>query len=183
VKGVNKFLIAITAVLIVAGIAFGAYYLGQNKEENITPVFTPTAVNISESPTTTAPTATPKLISDNKEAAVESIKAAVAVKDYAALESYMAPQVSVTLYASECCGVLSKSEAGQQMAYLSNGTPPWDFSEVNTIIQKLILADPVNFKDRIIGVASNDLTVSFSLNSENRIDKIFIVVDYKLIAP
>lgn len=95
----------------------------------------------------------------------------------------MAPNVSVGIAASECCGLLSASKATEQLWYLTKGTPPWDFTYPNPIETKLRTADPANFKDAVIGIASNRFAVGFTLNNKYLIDKIFMTIDYKLITP
>lgn len=185
-KGSSKFILGIVATLIVLGAAGGAYYYGSLQRSTTSTTPTPTSVPQETSASTSTPTIEPTSeprISSNRSAVIENIKAAVEVRDYAALESFMAGNVSVILYATECCGTLSSQKAAEQMSYLNNGIPPWDFSGTSTTAQKLIAADPANFSGRVIGIASNGLVVSFNLSNANKIDKIFISADYKLIAP
>ena len=184
---VNKFVVPAAIIAIIIAVGVVAYTVGTNqsdKQAATTSVPTPTSNVISETPTPTLeePTTTSKSTA-SKSQMTENIQAAVQSKNYAALEGYMVSQVSVILYATECCGILSPQKATEQMAYLNNGTPPWDFSSNNPIAQKLIAADPSNFAGRLIGTASNGMVVSFNLNSGNKIDKIFISADYKLILP
>ncbi|MBI4091841.1 MAG: hypothetical protein HY427_01400 [Candidatus Levybacteria bacterium] len=182
----NRFVVPAAIIAIIAAVGVVAYTVGTNqsgKQAATTSVPTPTSNPISETPSPTfEPTTTSKSTASKSQMA-ENIQAAVQSKNYAALEGYMANDVSVILYATECCGILSPQKATEQMAYLNNGTPPWDFSPSNPIAQKLINTDASNFSGRIIGIASNGMVVSFNLNNENKIDKIFISADYKLIAP
>ena len=180
----SKFAVPAALIAIIIAVGVVAYALGiaqSEKEPVTTSAPTPTAIFVSSSPTG-APTTTPQPTM-SKSQVTENIIASVTSKNYAALEGYMASQVSVILYATECCGLVTAQKATEQMSYLNGGTPPWDFSLNSQIAQKLINADPANFANKIIGIASNGMAVSFNLNSENKIDKIFISADYKLIAP
>lgn len=185
----NNFVTGIAVTLIVLGIIGSAYYFGKSqiqKEPNQAPVVSqaPTPAQTQTEQVILTPTPseeTSKFV--NPSATIENIKASVESKNYAALEGYMTNKVSVILYASECCGLISKQEAVSQMDYLNNGKAPWDFSDNNPIAQKLETADPENFKGNIIGIASNGTTVSFHLNDEFLVDRVFMVIDYKLIAP
>ena len=181
----NKFIVPAAVVAIIAAVGVITYTLGvaQSDRQAATSYVTPAPSPISETPVpTSAPTSEPQKAS-GKSTVIENIQAAVQSKNYAALEGYMADNVNVLLYATECCGIVSKKKAIEQLSYLNGGTPPWDFSSNSQIAQKLINADPANFTNRIIGIASNGMVVSFSLNSESKIDKIFISADYKLISP
>lgn len=176
---------ALIAIIIAVGVV--AYTLGTNQEKEAARTG-PTPTNIEQQ--TTAPTATTTIeptsgprVSPNRNVVIENIQASVESKNYAALEGYMTANVSVLLYASECCGILSAQKATEQMSYLNSATPPWDFSLNSAISQKLIAADPANFAGRIIGISSDGMVVSFNLNNENKIDKIFLSADYKLISP
>ena len=181
----NKFVVPAAVIAIIVAVGFVAYTLGTNQTKQsgstVSPVPTKTGQPTEALTPTSVPTEPQK--SSNKFQVSENIQAAVQSKNYAALEGYMANEVSVILYATECCGILSPQKATEQMSYLNNGTPPWDFSSNSSIGQKLIIADPSNFSGRIIGIASNGMVVAFNLNAQNKIDKIFISADYKLILP
>lgn len=187
----NKFLLGIISTIVVVGIVGAAYYWGLQQKtlsiqtSNVTP--TPKIQITTTAQPTNTPTVTnsPQGTSDfvNPSATIANIEDSVKSKNYAALEGYMAPSVSVTLAASECCGMLSPAKATEQLSYLNNGIAPWDFTYPNAIATKLRTADPANFKDAVIGIASNKFAVGFTLNDKYLINKIFMVIDYKLIAP
>lgn len=180
----NKFVIPAAIIAIIVAVGVVAYTLGTNQGGKGQVVFpAPTVSAISETPAPTNKSIITPQESANKNAVTGNIEASVKSKNYAALEGYMANEVLVILYATECCGILSPQKATEQMTYLNNGTPPWDFSPSNPIAQKLINADPSNFTGRLIGTASNGMAVAFNLNAQNKIDKIFISADYKLISP
>lgn len=185
-RKINSFISGIAITLIVIGAVGGAFYFGKSqvqKVANPTQAPSPTSVQIEQINSTPVPTqeSTPDFV--NPSATIENIKASVESRNYAALEGYMTSKVSVILYASECCGLISKQEAVSQMSYLNNGKAPWDFSYPNPIEKKLEDADPANFKGNIIGTASNGTTVSFHLNDKFLVDRVFMAIDYKLIAP
>lgn len=182
-----KFLLGIFVGLIAIGSIGGAYFLGlkQTGKVSVSVLPTPstTQATVSAEPTTTAVSPTQKPEYVNPSATIANIQDAVKSKNYAALEGFMAQKVSVSIAASECCGLLSGAKATEQMSYSTKGTEPWDFSDANPIAAKLRTADPNNFKDTLIGTAANRFTISFHLNDKYLIDKIFMVIDYKLIAP
>lgn len=188
-REMNKFIFGVAVTLILIGLIGGAFYYGkqQGVQKNPQITVTPTAVTLpTETPTPIAsPTATVKQKTNfvNPSATIENIEAAITSKNYAALEGFMAPSVSVTLSASECCGILTPAKATAQLSYTTNGKAPWNFKDNNPVAVKLIAADPANFKDNVIGISSNGFAIAFHLNDKFLIDKIFMVSDYKLIAP
>ena len=92
----------------------------------------------------------------------------------------MTSKVNIALEATECCGDISKADAVKQMGYLNNGTVPWNFADDNPIAAQIVKAIP-QFKDYIIGTSANRYAVAFHLNDKYLIDKVYMVVDYKLI--
>ena len=178
----NKVLLGIVALLIVLGV-LGTFYYGKNQEKKISPAAIPTITSTSKTPSQTSPAPSSTAEFVNPSATIFAAEESVKAKDYTGLDTYMTDKVSVILAASECCGTLSKGKTLDQIKYLNQGTAPWDFSDANPIAKKLESADPSNFKGRIIGTAANGFTVSFNLNDKFLIDKIFMVSNYKLIAP
>lgn len=181
----SKVLLGIFITLAAFGLLGGAYYFGTKKSSNQgIQTISPTTIPETQAPSPTEvlePTSTKQFV--NPSMVIENIKDAVSSKNHAALEGYMAPTVLVTLHASECCGALSPKKAIEQLAYTANGQAPWNFSDNNPIAVKLIAADPLNFKENIIGTASNKFAIAFHLNNNFLIDKIFMVIDHQLITP
>lgn len=180
----DKFLSGFFATLIIIVIAAAAYFWGTKQANG--PVSTSTPSPTKEQTVYEQETPTPTISKDefvNPSATIESIKAAVESKNYAALEGYMAPSVSVVLYASECCGLLSGTKATQQLSYLTSGTSPWEFPITGPLINQLEVADPGNFKNAVIAIASNRYTAAFRLNNKFLIENIIMVADYKLLVP
>jgi TolA-binding protein len=111
------------------------------------------------------------------------IVAAVSNKQYSNLAPLMADQVEVTIAASEKGGEVSKAQAVADMAYLKSGTSPWNFNpttaQVNTFKNgsyKVYLSAA-----SIFGIATNDYFVAFTLDSSNKISKIFMSVNTELL--
>ncbi len=182
----SKFLLGIAVTIAVFGLIGGAYYFGtQQASLKTAKVISPTTKpkkEVTATPTKPIePTSAKQFV--NPSVVIENIKDAINSKNYSALEGYMAPKVSVTLHASECCGMLTPDKATSQLSYTTKGKPPWDFSDTNPIAEKLRKADPANFKDNGIGTASNGFAIAFHLNDKFLIDKIFMVIDYHLITP
>lgn len=181
-----KFLLGIFVALIAIGAIGGAYFLGlkQTGKVSVSVLPTPTTAQttVSTAPTT-AVSPTQKAEFVNPSVTIANIQDAVKSKNYAALEGYMTPNVSVGIASSGCCGMLTRADATAKLSYLDKGVAPWDFSDANPIAAKLRTADPANFKEDAIGTASNRVAVGFHLNDKYLIDRIFMAIDYKLIAP
>ncbi len=175
----SKLLPAALFVIVVGGIAGAAFYFGRMSKSSPvdttvnTVSSTPAAKQVSPAQATPTPSPTDT---------TQSIKTSIPAKKYADLSSVLADSVSITLYATECCGPKTKAETITQLAYL-NGATNWSFDQASPIAVKLIAADPTNFKNTVIGTSSNNYAVAFHLNAAAMIDKIFIVADYHLIAP
>lgn len=123
---------------------------------------------------TPSPTASPS-------ATQEQIKAALTSKNYAALASYMNENVNFILYASECCGQITATEAASQLSYLDNATPPWDFDQTNSIITKIKAQYASEYGSLFMGIASNEYLAAFGFDQNNKINIIKVAVTYKLL--
>jgi hypothetical protein len=121
-----------------------------------------------------SPTASPS-------AAQSQIKAALTSKNYAALESYMNENVSFILYASECCGEITATEAASQLSYLDSATAPWDFDQNNPIITKVKTQYASEYGSLFIGIASNEYLAAFGFGENGKINIIKLAVTYKLL--
>ena len=96
----------------------------------------------------------------------------------------MTDDVVLILYATECCGTVTKTKATAQMSYLEGSKGSWDFSEGSSVRAKLIQNNPQNFsQDMIVGISSDKYVTGFKLNSQNEIERIILVSDYTLISP
>lgn len=110
------------------------------------------------------------------------IQAAVTNKSYADLDVYLTDPVHVILYASECCGNITKTAAVQQLSNLDAAKEQWNFDQESEVAKTLRDAVPEYFQHAVVGV-SGDIVVAFRVNTENMIDQIAIVPAYTLIAP
>lgn len=110
---------------------------------------------------------------------LENIQAAVESGDYAALESYMASQVTVILAASECCEGNTPAEAVANMAYADNGTAPWDWNVPEATIDGYRAGFYVDYfpEGVLVGKAANDFIISFSFNNDGDISTIFMAMN------
>ena len=116
----------------------------------------------------------------NPSATIAAINESIPAKKYGDLSAYMTGQVNLVMEATECCGDVPKADAIKQMSYLNGGTGPWNFADDNPIAAQIVKAVP-QFKDYIIGTSANRYAVAFHLNDNYLIDKVYMVVDYKLI--
>ncbi len=181
-------------ILLILILGVGAYYLGtittkptddkskiftSNKSEK--KVVSPT-VEIDEDDTETiSPTIKKMSLEDLKE----NIKAAINTGNTQPFETYMADKVNVILEASECCGIVSKEKAAKQLEYFNDAEGPWNFDQSNETIKKLKQTEPTKYgpESAFVGIASNEYTVSFKFNSDNKISDITMSATYKLVLP
>jgi hypothetical protein len=106
----------------------------------------------------------------------QTVEAAVASGNYAALDAYMADKVTYALAASSGAGTLTKAQALKQLEYLNSGTSPWNFNIATTTLTKYKSGAYSTYlnDDVIFGVSGNKYFVSFHLDSNNKIDQFFI---------
>lgn len=180
----SKFLAGVGTAILLVLLVVGGYFLGKGQDNKAKPNdAVPVVSSSSPIPTSTStPVASPAGFV-NSTATIAAIKDVVPKKKYADLVPFMTDKVNVIIYASSCCGVLTKAEAIEQLKYLDSAESPWDFGQSTAIVQKLIADVPQYFTDKIIGVSANKYTVAFGLNSKFLIDKIVLVVDYTIVAP
>ncbi len=181
----KNFILGLAVAIVLIGFLTGAYFFGKNQNKvSPAPTLTPQE-NQTQTPTKILDNLSPSPTPKNSKAWVsENIQASINTKNYQALEGYMKDNVSLILYASECCGMITRSEATAQMSYLESSKGTWDFSEKNSIRAKLIQNNPENFSsDMIIGISSDNYVAGFKLNSQNEIEKIILVSNYNLIVP
>ncbi len=181
----RNYIIGAVSILLILGLAGGAYYFGIRKSTSSTEeltLITPTQIPGTEknSPTTEpSPTLQPQPTIDVSE----QIVAAMTSKNTQALEGYMADTVQVRLEASGCCGPITKAEAMSQLSYLDPAVG-WSFDPTNPIIISLATNAPNYYGSGwIVGVASNEYIVSFKLNNQNKIEAYNLGASYKLLIP
>lgn len=182
-KGISSIYILIAVILLLLTAA-GAYYLGTKNQANLSipspspiPTSQPTSTPTPTPQTSPTPQPTPKI------EMINNIKAAVVSKNYAALEGYSEEKVNLVIEATECCGIVDRVKAIQEMSYLNSATSPWIFDQTDSIILGIKEKYPQVFsKDSIIGIADNEFMVVFTLNSQmTKISKIYLAATYKLL--
>jgi len=108
---------------------------------------------------------------------LDDIKAAVQSGNYAALESLMADKVTVILAASEGLGERTPAQAVADLAYLDDGTDPWDFALTATIVDGYREGDYAKYfpQTALVGKSANKYVVSFSFDNDGeKITTIFM---------
>lgn len=170
-------------ILLLLILVFAAYYLGtmsgkpaSDKSKIFTSKKVEKKVEQDISPT--------KKINDLNYVK-ENLKAAIEVGNHQPIESYMADKVNVILEASECCGEKSGPDAALELKYLYDAVGPWNFDQSNETIKKLKEMEPEKYgpESAYIGISSNEYTVSFKFNSDNKVNGITMAATYKLIIP
>lgn len=128
----------------------------------------------NSTPTNTSPT--PKAPS---QATLDNIKDSVKSGNYAALEGFMAPSVSVIIAASDGVGNRTPAQAVNDVKYLDSGTDPWDFALPASTIASYQEGDYAKYfpDTALVGKSANDHVVSFTFNSDGKINGIFMSVD------
>lgn len=178
----------IIAVVVIAGVAAGAYYFGtRQKSETPSPALSPTpgsiyTPTITPKPTSTqsaSPSASPL---DKSKESTDAIKLAITGKSYSSLDKYMASSVNVLIEATECCGIITKDKALAELKYLDGAINPWNFDPGNPIASQLKTKNPTLFPNGILlGTSANRYLVTFTLNKvSGLIEKIYMAIDYKL---
>ncbi len=106
---------------------------------------------------------------------VENIKAVFASGNSAALEGYMAPTVRVIVANSDGIGDRTPAQATADItSYMTNATVPWDFSLPASILSPWQSGDYSQYfpANAVVG-KSDELVISFTFNSDNKISGVF----------
>lgn len=167
-------------VLLFLIIVGGTFYLGTkyNLLNKVKP--TPTPAEDAEVVITKTPDEETVEIKD-LDKVQETIRAAIDTMNTQALEGYMTDTVQFTIYASECCGDMTKVEAIKNLEYVKDGDN-WNFDQNNETIKKLKEKSEFFGPDAYVGFAqNNENAVAFKFNESNMIDSIAVVASYKLI--
>lgn len=112
-----------------------------------------------------------------------NIKDAIASKNYAALEGYMASSVNVVFAASEKQGGVSPSQAATDLAYLNAATSPWDFALPAATIASYDAGFYTTYFDdnTYVGKSANNYVVSFDFDSCGKINVVFVAANADLL--
>lgn len=117
---------------------------------------------------------------ESTASAVENIHDAVTSRNYAALGSRMTSQVEVAIAATEFGGTKTIAQAIESMNYLNSATGEWSFSipmSVLTDWHSGYYASYLPTDGGVIGLSSDGYVVTFTLNSENKITRIFMALE------
>ena len=175
-------------ILLLVILAGAAFYLGSSYNK---PVDEEKAAFIKQKPTEKIEDEAEKISTPSPKTNIslsllkENIQAAITTMNLQPFETYMADEVSVILEASECCGTMTNVEAALQLQYLEAAEAPWNFDQSNETIKKLKEVEPTKYgpESAYIGIASNEYTVSFKFNDDNKISAVTMAATYKLVLP
>lgn len=114
---------------------------------------------------------------------LENIQAAISSRNYAVLEGLMADSVNVIIAASEGIGERTPTQAIADMAYLNNGTDPWNFSLPAATVTAWASGDYANYisADGLIGKSANNYVVAFMFDDAGKISDVFMAVNSDLL--
>lgn len=138
-----------------------------------------TQLNLAGSATDDTPACSPT-VSDTFKA---NIRAAVESHNYAALEPSMNATVRVILAASEGVGDRTPAQAVADMAYLNQGTTPWNFSLPAATITAWEAGFYTDYFDdnTYVGRATNGMVVVFDFDTCGKINEVFMVAHEELL--
>lgn len=179
------FMLGFIAALFLSGAVAGGFIFGTKfypqtsleGQKNLTPIPTSSPTQ-TPMPTPTSQTAA------TSNATLDAIDKAFTSKDFSGLSDIMKDNLIVGIYASECCGKITKADAILKLTtYFKSAKLPWTFSPTNAVTQALAKANPENFKDAVVGIAQDRHTVSLKLSANFLIEKITLMTDYKLLVP
>jgi len=135
------------------------------------------AVKDATTPSASAPAKAPS------QATLDNIKDAVKSGNYAALEGFMAPSVSVIIAASDGIGDRTPAQAVSDIKYLDSGTDPWDFALSAATINSYRDGDYAKYfpETALVGKSANNHVVAFAFNSIGKISGIFMAINSDLL--
>ncbi len=169
-------------VIILGIVAFVGYYVynSRSKTDSLynsaagttVAVKTPKKTTSQQSPATTTPTK-PVITNSLKENVADSVKSG----NTAALEGYMTSSVTVVIAGSEKGGAESAAKAIMDLDYLNYATAPWNFSLDSATLAKYQAGAYKQYftaGSTIVGQSANDYLVSFGVNSNVKINTVFM---------
>lgn len=174
--GTPTILIVILIAGLIGGIGWYVYSKNNDSEPKTVTVVKKNSTKKSTAKSTSPTTSIPDSLKENVAAAIES-------QNTAALEGYLADSVTVVIAASEKGGSVDKTQAISDLNYLKNATSPWDFN----LTEATLNAYKNGFyKDyfgdmTIVGKSSDNYVVSFHVDSNGKLDQIFMSVNADLL--
>ncbi len=173
-----KFLLAFFILVALAG--WGAfYYVKFYQKPNKTSTDAITLATASPSPSPSATPAAGRAINGFTENAA----AALNTMNTAYFADLMADEVRVTLAASEGLGSRTASQAVADLDYLKSAVAPWNFALSSSLTDSWRTGNYAIYLNDAdyIGQASSGEVVAFTLNSDNKINAIFIAPNPSLL--
>lgn len=112
-----------------------------------------------------------------------AIRTAVDSHNYAPLEAHMTNPVTVILAASEGVGPRTPAQAVSDLAYLNNGTSPWDFNLPAATLASLDAGFYTAYFDSntYVGKANDGVVGAFDFDNCGKINQIFMSADISLL--
>ncbi len=96
------------------------------------------------------------------------------------ISDYLANQVNLIIYATECCGIIEKSMALNNLDYLKQ-IDSIDFDQKQAVIKSL-KNEKTELKDYTWGLSNNDSLVGYKFNEQNVVTDLYLAIDYKLLS-
>lgn len=119
-----------------------------------------------------------KSSSASKENKSKEFENAVNSKDYDKIETFLTNPINFIIEATECCGDITPEEAANSMDYI-DGVNSFDFSQDQDIVKK-IKDKYSDYSNDIIGIGDNKAVLIYHLNSEEKVDRIYLSITYEM---
>jgi flagellar basal body-associated protein FliL len=157
----QKSFVGIVVIIIIAALIVGGYFWWSSSETN-------------ENTNTTITTNT------NTSSDIDTLfQDAVNQNNWTLTEDYFAETVTFIKEATECCGDITAAEAAAEMEYMDGIT--FNFSQDQQIVQtiKSNLGDQ-GFADETIGIADTKQVISYHVDDENKVDRVYMSASHEL---
>ena len=158
-------------------ISMGAQPRGNEKDEKVTN--NPKQPQNSNANQASKPNSKQEQLED----AESSFEAAINQRDQQGMTDMMANTVNYVEEATECCGRIGKVTAAKNFLGYSEGTKLFNFAETQQLVKKMRVNLPQSFgadKFTKIGVGNDKKVVAYRLNSQNKVDSLYIAISYGL---
>ena len=178
----NKSILLALIVIIVISAAGISFFIFQNQKlvGNLTSSPSPNSqATASSSPALSTPQPSP---SPGKALSAQEIQTQIKTSlnsaDYQSLNQMLAENVSFILMSTECCGILSKQEAIDQMSYVK-GAEPFNFDQQSQLVQDLKTNNP-QLAGTYIAISQNGEQLAAFTIENGKITGIQLSVSHKL---
>lgn len=180
-RGLSTWTVILVVLLVLVIIGAIYYYFLILRKPSKTATTTSTTTTTPTTKTTPTSTTGTTGTSDTKTAQkiASDFENAVMEQDSATIKSLLAAQVNLIEEATECCGDVTAQEAVQSMGYLKD-TKTLDFLQTSALVKKIKAQNP-KLQDYTLGVDDSKEVFGYHLNSQNRVDKIYMSVSYEIL--